>query len=161
MTTDTQNYSTETTNRQFPSHTFYKPNRNGTGGAVTFNMSRDKQAVFVEAANQIAEKRFDWDHKIVMKWGMSDLGIILAGLQGNLPESKLFHQTERANSACTLRPVDPDSQNNEMLSAFWFTISKQNGQDKSVTKVSITLSPGEAAILETALKRAIEQILQW
>lgn len=161
MTTDNQNHQTETFVKRTPPYTIYKPNRNGTGGAISFNYNQDKRAIFVEAANQMGEKRFDWDKKIIMKWGLSDLGSILAGLQKHKPETKLFHQTEKANSACSLKHYEPTNEPNNDPPSFRLTVSKQDQQDKSVVKVGISLTSGETAILETGLQRAIEKILQW
>ena len=87
-------------------YTIYKPNSRGNGGVVRFGLNRAKGALFVDAAAQAGEKQFDWDNKITMKWGLSDLGPVLATLQGRLPQAKLFHQTEKANSAFELTPRD-------------------------------------------------------
>lgn len=140
-----------------PEYTIYKPNRSGRGGAVSFSFNRQKEAVFVEAANQKGEKQFDWEHKIIMKWGLTDLGSILAALQLRKPNTKLFHQTEKASSACSLncRTDSPDQ------APFYLTISKQDTETKAVKKVAISLTDSEAAILETAIRTAIGRILAW
>ena len=144
-----------------PAYTVYKPNRNSNGGAMSFHFNKYKQAVFVEAANQSGEKRFDWDNKVIMKWGLTDLGAILGALQNKTPNAKLFHQTEKASSACNLRYQAPDPNNDRALPPFRLIISRQDNQDKSVAKVMISLTEGEAAILETAIRNAITGILEW
>lgn len=140
-----------------PAYTIYKPNSRGSGGAVSFSLNSGKGAVFVEAANQKGERQFDWENKIIMKWGLSDLGSILSGLRGRQPQVKLFHQTERSNSACALNA----RENPEQGAPFLFTISRQESADRQVRKVAVTLSESEAAILETALEHAILRILAW
>ena len=55
-------------------YAIYKPNSRGNGGVVRFGLNRAKAAVFVDAAAQVGEKQFDWENKITMKWGLSDLG---------------------------------------------------------------------------------------
>ncbi len=139
-----------------PDYAIYKPNSRGSGGVIRFGLNRSKAAVFVDAASQSGEKQFDWDNKITMKWGLSDLGPVLATLQGRLPQAKLFHQSEKANSAFELTPREDPERAPYLLS-----ISRQDATDKSLRKVTIPLSHGEAAILETALHAAITRLLRW
>lgn len=138
-----------------PDYAIYKPNSRGTGGVIRFGLNRTKAALFVDAASQSGEKQFDWESKITMKWGLSDLGSVLATLQGRQPKAKLFHQSEKANSAfeLTLRE-DPER-------APWLmSLSRQDSADKSLRKVTIPLSHGEAAVLETALRAAVTRLLR-
>ena len=139
-----------------PDYAIYKPNSRGSGGVIRFGLNRVKAALFVDAASQSGEKQFDWESKITMKWGLSDLGSVLAALQGRQPQAKLFHQSEKANSAFELtRREDPER-------APWLmTLSRQESADKSLRKVTIPLSHGEAAVLETALRAAVTRLLRW
>jgi hypothetical protein len=137
-------------------YAIYKPNSRGSGGVIRFGLNRAKAAVFVEAAAQSGEKQFDWDQKIIMKWGLSDLGAALAVLQGRTTEAKLFHQSEKANSAFELSlRDDPDR------APFLMSISRQDAADKSLRKVTLPVSHPEAAVLETALRTAVTRILGW
>lgn len=139
-----------------PDYSIYKPNSRGNGGVFRFSLSKAKAAVFVEAANQSGEKQFDWDQKIIMKWGLSDLGATLAVLQGKQDQAKLFHQSEKANSACDLlRRAEADR------APYLITISRQDAAQKGLRKVMIPLSHSEAAILEIALRNAVSRILGW
>ena len=137
-------------------YTVYKPNQRGTGGVVRFNLNAEKGAVFVEAAAQSGEKQFDWDAKIIMKWGLSDIGAVLVTLQSRTPQAKLFHKTEKASSACELTFRDDPER-----APYALMISRQEEADKSLRKVSIPLTHAEAAVLETALRTAVERILGW
>ena len=137
-------------------YTIYKPNSRGTGGVVRFGLNKAKASLFVDATNQSGEKQFDWENKITMKWGLSDLGTVLATLQGRMPQAKLFHQSEKANSAFDLtRQDDPDR------APYLLSISRQNSADKSLRKITLPLSHGEAAVLETALQTAVIRLLSW
>ena len=137
-------------------YAIYKPNSRGSGGVVRFGLNRVKAALFVDAASQAGEKQFDWENKITMKWGLSDLGTVLAALQGRVTQGKLFHQSEKANSAFELTfQDDPDR------APYLLSISRQDAADKSLRKVTIPLSQGEAAVLETALRTAVSRILGW
>lgn len=141
---------------RLPDYPIYKPNSRGSGGVIRFSLNPAKAAVFVEAANQSGEKQFDWDQKIIMKWGLSDLGATLAVLQGRQSQAKLFHQSEKANSAFELIiRDDPDR------APFLMSVSRQDSTDKTLRKVTIPVSHAEAAVLETALRAAITRILGW
>lgn len=137
-------------------YTIYKPNQRGAGGAVRFNLNAEKAAIFIEAALQSGEKQFDWDNKIIMKWGLSDIGAVLATIQGRTPQAKLFHKTEKASSTFELTfREDPER------SPYIVNISRQENADKSLRKVTIPLTHAEAAVLETALRLATDRILGW
>lgn len=138
---------------EFP---IYKPNARGTGGVVRFGLNVAKASLFVDAANQSGEKQFDWENKITMKWGLSDIGTVIALLQGRIPQAKLFHQSERANSAFELT-----RQDNPDRAPYLLAISRQNTTDKSLRKITLPLSHGEAALLETVLQRAAVRLLNW
>ncbi len=145
-----------TTAERSSDYAIYKPNSRGSGGVVRFSINRAKASVFVDATNQVGKKRFDWEHKITMKWGLSDLGMVLATLQGQLPQAKLFHQSEKANSAFELTPrEDPER------APYLMTVSRQDSTDKSLRKVTIPLTHGEAAVLETAIRAAVSRLLRW
>jgi hypothetical protein len=137
-------------------HTIYKPNGRGRGGVVRFGLNLAKGAVFVEAAPQSGERQFDWENKITMKWGLSDLGSALAVLQGRMPKAKLFHQTATANSAFELAVrEDPER------APLGMTVSRQEVVGKALRKVSIPLTHGEAAVLETVLRTAVARLVGW
>ena len=91
-----------------------------------------------------------------MKWGLADLGAMLATLQGRQPQAKLFHQSEKANSAFELTLRDDPQRAPYMMS-----MSRQDQSAKTVRKVSIPITHAEAAILETALRSAVVRLLAW
>jgi hypothetical protein len=137
-------------------YAIYKPNSRGSGGVIRFGLNRAKASVFVDATIQSGEKQFDWENKITMKWGLADLGTVLATLQGRLPQAKLFHQAEKANSAFELTP-----RNDPERAPYLMSVSRQDSTDKSLRKVTIPLTHGEAAVLETALRAAVTRLLRW
>jgi len=137
-------------------YAIYKPNARGSGGVIRFGLNRSKGSIFVDAALQSGEKQFDWENKITMKWGLSDLGTVLATLQGKLPQAKLFHQSEKANSAFELTPLE-----NPERAPYFMTISRQETAAKTVRKVTIPLTHGEAAVLAAALHAAVARLLRW
>ncbi|MFN9664630.1 MAG: hypothetical protein ACK57I_14035 [Akkermansiaceae bacterium] len=112
--------------------------------------------MFLDAAPQSGEKQFDWENKIIMKWGLSDIGAVLALLQNRTTEAKLFHKTEKATSTFELALRDEPDRAPYMLS-----ISRQEISDKSLRKVSIPVTQAEAALLEVALRIATSRIIGW
>jgi len=137
-------------------YAIYKPNSRGSGGVIRFELNREKGAVFLDAASQAGEKQFDWEKKITMKWGLSDIGSALAVLQGRMPQAKLFHKSEKATSTFELTLRDDPERAPYMVS-----VTRQENADKSLRKVAIPLTHPEAAILETALRTATARILGW
>ena len=137
-------------------YAIYKPTQRGTGGVIRFELNRSKGAVFVDAALQSGEKAFDWEQKITMKWGLADLGSVLATLQGRQPQVKLFHETEKANSAFELTLREDANR-----APYMMTMSRQEDKAKTVRKVAIPITQSEAAILESALRAAVVRLLGW
>jgi hypothetical protein len=139
-------------------YAIYKPVRSGKGGVLRFELNAQMPAVFVEAAHQSqAEmRRFDWEHKIVMKWGLSDLGEVLAVIERRQPEAKLFHQTEKGNTAFEIKHQAERTPPN-----FFASISRQRAETKDVDKLGISVSLGEAAVLSALLRHAVLVLAGW
>lgn len=100
-TTYPETTKTETTKAYPNGYAIYKPNQRGTGGVVRFNLNAEKGAVFVEAAAQSGEKQFDWDSKIIMKWG-SQISEPL------LPRCKAAPRRQ----SCSTKPTRPAAPSN-------------------------------------------------
>lgn len=137
-------------------YAIFKPNARGSGGVIRFDLNKAKRAVFVDAANQSGDKHFDWEQKITMKWGLHDIGGVLAVLQGRTEQAKLFHKSEHANSAFELGFRDDPQR-----APYMMNVSRQDAKDKSVRKVAIPVTHAEAAVLEAALRAAVVRLLGW
>lgn len=141
---------------RIPQLPIYKPNARGTGGVFRFELNLQKSALFVDAAPQSGEKQFDWARKLTMKWGLSDIGATLAVLQGRQTEAKLFHQSDKSNSAYEIVARDDPQR-----APYFLSLSRQDGSDRSVRKVGVPLTHAEAAVLEAALRGAVTRLLEW
>ena len=150
--------NTETTldPQRLPQLPIYKPNSRGTGGVIRFGLNPAKSALFVDAAPQTGEKQFDWERKLTMKWSLTDIGAALSVLQGRQTEAKLFHQSEKSNSAFEIV-----ARNDPGRAPYLLSLSRQDAADKSVRKVAIPVTHAEAATLEAALRAAIGRLLGW
>ena len=139
-------------------YAIYKPTKSGKGGVLRFELNPDTPAVFVEAAHQEPgeQRRFDWSRKIVMKWGLSDLGEALAVLEKRASEAKLFHQTPKGNTAFALKYQADRSPAN-----FFATISRQSAETKEVDRLWVTVIPVEASVLAALLRRAAVVLAGW
>ncbi len=145
----------------------YKPKKDGNGSASQWNLGSDKDCVFLEMSNQKdsddnGNAKFDWDNKICFKLGESDIGEILAvliGMQdsvGPFDSSKnkhkgLFHSNPKGNSILYFGKYDHGG--------FRIYLIAKKGEEKTVVQHNI--SKGEACILNTLLRRAIEVMYRW
>lgn len=146
---------------------FYKAHNEGNGSASQWNLGSNKDSVFLEMANQKGKDNkgnanFDWDNKIRFKLGVSDIGELLAvlvGLQagvGQFDTSKkkhkgLYHSNSNGNSILYFGKDD--------IGRFRIYLSAKRGDERTV--VQHTITKGEACILSTLLRRAVEVIYMW
>ncbi len=139
-------------------YAIYKPVKSGKGGVLRFELNPDAPAVFVEAAHQEpgAERRFAWSKKIVMKWGLSDIGEALSVLEKRTAEAKLFHQTPKGNTAFEIK-----YQADRKPANFFVTISGQRADTKEVDRLGVSVSSGEAAVLSAILRHAAVVLVGW
>jgi hypothetical protein len=145
----------------------YKARNDGTGAASQWNLGSKKDCVFLEMAKQKGKDdnknaRFDWENKICFKLGEADIGEILAVLVGlqkgagpyDTQQGKhkgLFHSNQSGNAILGFGKDD--------AGRFKIYLSvKKNGEK---TAVSHLISKGEACVLSTLLRRAIEVIYRW
>ncbi len=138
----------------------YKPSRQGTGGAVQFDLNVAKRAVFVEAAGQKDEQAFDWEKKIVLKLSVFELAKLCAVFDGRTPKADLFHVPSKSKFV-----TDTDVQNTTISVqkgqyGFFFKASEQDSA-KNVRTVQVPLSEDEALLLSTLFKAAIARIYSW
>ncbi len=160
-----------TDNNQYPvPFNVYRANNNGDGSASQWSLGSKKDCVFLEMANQKGENpngnaNFDWENKIRFKLGESDIGEILAVLAGlkkgvgppipkdGKPSNKgLFHSNDNGNAI--LHFAEDDSQR------IWVRLSVQrNGEEPR--RITHSMSQGEACVLHTLLRRAIEVMYRW
>ncbi|MBM4048706.1 MAG: hypothetical protein FJ279_26685 [Planctomycetes bacterium] len=142
--------------KRFNDYIVYKPTKKNTGAALSLNMSPEMEAVFVRGAAQKGEHSFDWEKRIVMKWGLSDIGKMLALLEGRTKEVDLFHKTDKGHTTFTVKMGDDPK-----LPRYFVQMSKQDAATKQVARVGLPISDDEACILTTLLKTAVVRITGW
>ncbi|RLC89049.1 MAG: hypothetical protein DRJ03_00365 [Chloroflexi bacterium] len=145
----------------------YKAKGDGNGAASQWNLGSQKDCVFLEMANQKGKDdkgnaRFDWDNKIRFKLGEADIGEILAVLVGlqdgvgpfDTAKSKhkgLFHSNQSGNAILYF--------GKDEHGRFRIYLSVKRGDEKTV--VQHAMSKGEACVLSTLLRRAVEVMYRW
>lgn len=134
----------------------YKPTQRGTGGVLRWGLALGKEAVFLDAANQNGERSFDWQGKITMKWGLSDIGETLAVLEGRQNAAKLFHQTEKQSTTFHLEGQERSEHRNYLA-----RVTRQTLPAKKLSRVVVPISQGEAAVLATLLRAAAVHLARW
>jgi len=139
-----------------PEYCVYKPTQSGKGGAIRWTLDVAKEAVFVEAAQQEAERRFDWENKLVMKWAVSDIGEVLAVIEKRADAVELFHKSPSGIGTFAMK-----FQRDKKPSNYFIKFSRQEADSKEKRAVGIPLSQAEAATLCVLLRAAIVWILKW
>lgn len=146
---------------------FYKPRQNGQGAASTWSFSAEKQAVFLEMANQMPSDsehaRFDWDNRLALKLGLPDLGELLAVLDGRKPAagpkrddgkfSGLFHRSTRGDAALAFARSTADDGFHMKIG-----VRKDGGEPRTTAH---SLTEGEGCVLRVALETAVARIGGW
>jgi hypothetical protein len=145
----------------------YKARNSGDGAASQWNLGSEKDCVFLEMSNQKGKDangnaNFDWGNKIRFKLGEADIGEILAVLVGlqkgagpyDTQQGKhkgLFHSNQSGNAILGFGKDD--------AGRFKIYLSvKKNGEK---TAISHLITKGEACVLSTLLRRAIEIMYRW
>ena len=139
---------------------FYKPNKGGSGAAVQFDLNKEKQSVFVEIARQSGERAFDWQNKIVFKLSLMDLGKLLLVLGGKSKQMQLFHDPSKGEYALAKETKNATFALTKGDYGFFLKISQQS-QEGALNSIQISLADEEAIVLELALKKAAEEIVDW
>lgn len=145
----------------------YKAKNDGNGAASQFTLGSQKDCVFLEMANQKGKDdngnaRFDWDNKIRFKLGESDIGEILTVLIGikdgvgpfdsvKQRYKGLFHSNPNGNAVLYF--------GKDKGGTIHIYLSVKKGEEKN--RVQHAISLGEACVLGTLLRRAIEVMYRW
>lgn len=164
----------------------YKPNSKGNGAASKFQCRTKWKTVdgvdyaelvlFLETAKQTGfdsnkNASFGWSTSsdknkstsVTMKLGMPDIGEMLLVFMGRKPyvgpepkegkkiEPGIYHQNKNGNTSLRLKWSE---------GKLYLNISSQDGS-KNVTKVSHSITPAEATILESLLSNFVVEYHGW
>lgn len=108
--------------------------------------------LFFEIANAVAgSDRMDWDNKINMKIGVTDIGKILAGLKSG-SEIKIYHENGQGNSALNIAT-------GQQPGTYSFNFSKKVGED--LKRANIYLNTEDMNVFMILLQSGLPQMLGW
>jgi len=148
----------------------YKANKNMKGSVAQFKMAGDNSCMFLELAKQVRpmddKKPYDWENKIIVKLGSSDIGKILAYFHPQImyyrqtpPELALFHKNDRGSKSIKLEWQEREWKGKKTYS-YYLSVSSKEGSNNPV-RVSVPISLDEVEILKIGFNRALEIILGW
>ncbi|KNC54479.1 uncharacterized protein AMSG_10476 [Thecamonas trahens ATCC 50062] len=135
------------------------------GAAVQFSYSFTAKAMFVEGAKQAGDKlspgasgrQFDWDNKVVIKLSVTELGKMLAVIDGKAPEASFFHSImprgDGGGSSGGKIQSKLDFKDNE--TNYILGISRRTG-DQPAQSLGLYVDIGEAQVLRVVLEAAIK-----
>lgn len=148
----------------------YRAKKDNNGCALSFQLryltekERETQKftyclLFFDAVKQIGtdaneNATFAWKDpsKITMKLEPTDVGEILAVINGLKDSAKLFHKTDKGNTVMELSKHEK---------GFAGKVSRKYNEDKTATQYPVYLSHGDASILKVLLERFIVLNFNW
>lgn len=137
------------------SFNIYKANNKQTGSAAQFQIGSKNDCVFLELANQVRPKDdakpYDWEKKLIVKLGTTDIGKMIHFLSSSDAMLELFHKNEKGNKVVKISAQD---------NGFYMKVSSKEGDASPVT-ISVPISWDEATLLRLALEKAFLSILGW
>lgn len=149
------------------SYVLYKSRNDGNGSVSRWNLASNKDSVFLEMTNQKGKDdkgnaSFDWENKVGFKLGPNDIGeilAVLAGLQEGVgpfdPTKKkhkgLYHSNANGNSILYFAK--------DNIGKFRIYLTVKRSEEHIIVQHVVT--KGEACILSTLLRKAVEIIYLW
>lgn len=135
---------------------FYHPYE-GKGGAMQFELAGNKSCFFLSMANELGERKFDWENKITMKLDGNDLGDLLMlcdGRKTGLGREKdgkwagLFHKN---TSGTTILNISRKDSND----GFYMSISTG-----AKNRVNMSLSDTELVLMGYFIKDHMRDVFR-
>jgi hypothetical protein len=138
----------------------YKANKQGNGTALSLDFNPERRAIFLQAAKQAGELKFDWEKSINMKLDADDIGAILAVVSGKTSVAKLFHQPSLGKyaSAAGTRNVGVDFKRE--TGGYSVRASEQSGSGE-LAVVSVNVSEGEGEVIRVLFEEAVRRSFGW
>lgn len=119
-------------------------------------------AIFMEITSATGRNIYDWENKIRMALSITDMGKILAVLEGMAPGCKIYHDPGAKSSSAgkigkSLEVTSPQGIKTGVI----FTCSQTNKDDSTTRKHMVPLSGDEVAVLRACIRQAIPASLGW
>jgi hypothetical protein len=130
---------------------FYRANKSGTGSACQMSMffrtQKEREGVesldgciFIEMAKQLSgEKKFDWDKKLMVAFGINDIVFIWDFILSKDVERKTMHKYNNNITNIGLKRMEDG--------AIYLSLNKKVGENN--VNIGIPISKGEMRLLDT------------
>lgn len=141
----------------------YKANGKKTGAAAQFKMSHKDDCMFLECAAQIGDKDssrpYDWNNKIIVKLGETDISKLLVYLGLNKPSSpmKLFHESPGGGS----KTIELKYQEYKSRPGYYLSVGHQKKKGDKPHRVSLPIGIDEAMLIKLGLELGFQIMLGW
>ena len=139
-----------------PEYAVYKPTSSGKGGVMRWRLDLPNSSVFVDAAPQLAQRKFDWENKVYMKWGISDIGEILAVLERRQDAAELYHESPSGVATFSIK-----YQRDRKPANYFLQLSRKPKDAADKSSVAVPVSQAEAATLCVLMRASVVRILKW
>lgn len=138
---------------------FYKPRRAGNGSAMQFDLNAKRESVFLEAAKQIEDKRFDWGNKLIFKLAPTDISKILTVIHNRKKSIELFH--DPGKSKFVTNSLIQNKSLSISKSDYGYYLKLTQKDNKGLNTIALTLTEDEAMILRVMFEVALKSIYDW
>jgi len=141
----------------------YKANMKNSGSVAQFKIGNNDDCMFLECAAQNAPmdspKPYDWENKIIVKLGESDLCKLLAYLRLDKPgvALKLYHESPGGGN----KGIEFKWQEYSGRQSYYLTVSHQKTKGEAANRVSVPIGLDEVEYLRIGFKLALRIILAW
>lgn len=158
----------------------YKPNKQGTGAATEWQLSRkdtkyNNVMFFLVGAAQDGKdendnSKFSWQDKsrsVTMKMGEFDIGEILSvlnGLKNSAGTDKgIFHKNEKGNTILSFSKYfrKDEKSGEEVFIGYALRLSKKQNDGGTAFQVQHLLTFSEGEVLRVLLGEALKEIYGW
>jgi hypothetical protein len=126
-------------------------------------MANNNDCMFLECANQTGEmkssKPYDWENKIIVKLGESDICKMLAYFRLHQPGAplKLYHKTPGGGN----KGIELKWQEYKGRQSYYLTVTHQKQSGGLPNKVNTPIGLDEVEYLKVGFKKALVTFLNW
>jgi len=141
----------------------YKANPKKTGSVAQFKMANNNDCMFLECANQIGEpkssKPYDWENKIIVKLGTTDICKMLAYFRLHQPNAalKIYHESPGGGN----KGIELKWQEYNGRQSYYLTVTHQRNKGDKPNRVGTPIGFDEIEYLIVGFQKALELILNW
>jgi len=151
-------------NKDWKEYKLYKRKKDKTGACSTWAVKHEDRCIWLSMAKQKDEKTFDHDNAVTVKLGLTDVGQLIAAIEGDMDAvgsdgRGMLHKFERdGKEIYTTIGFSKLSKSGE---APRYSLCLSKKEDNNISKVSHVVLAHEARILLALLKFAVPIMSNW